>query len=97
MAYGDGEIIKTKFLCKTTCSGGSYGNIKERFIKGKWYDGEYETWWFEGGYKMNGGHRRYLAINEGGVREDIGKSMFKIIFETDTNELRDNKIDQILK
>lgn len=92
-----GEIIKTKFLCKTTCSGGSYDNIKERFIEGKWYDGEYETWWFEGGYRMNGGHRRYWIINESGEKEDIGRPMFNIIFETDINELRDNKIKEILK
>ena len=99
------EIIKTKFLCKTTCSGGSYNNIKERFIEGKWYDGEYETWWFEGGYRMNGTYISKSSscwsirwiINEGGDKEDIGRSMFKIIFETDINELRDNKIKEILK
>lgn len=42
-------IISTKFYCKTSCSVGPrslHPNVvwTERFIKGKWYDGEYETY-----------------------------------------------------
>ena len=91
-----GEIIKTKFLCKTTCSGGSYDNIKERFIEGKWYDGEYEIW-SQQLYKLNGGWKRYWVVNEMGEKEEIPKAHMNAIFEMDIEKLRDNKINEILK
>lgn len=100
------KIIKTKFLCITgsrTAPRGSGGweveSIKwqDRFIVDKWYDGEYETWSWEDGYRVNDGWRRYWVINEQGDKEEISRSQFNIIFETKVEELRDNKIDQILK
>ncbi len=96
------QIIKTKFLCKngsrTAPRGSSLGNLKwtDRFIESKWYEGEYETWSFEDGFRLNGGWRRYWVINEQGVKEEISKAHMRAIFEMDTQELRDNKINQIL-
>ena len=72
------EIIKTKFLCKNgsrTAPRGSFDSIKwkDRFIEGKWYDGEYETWSWEDGYRINDGWRKYWVINESGEKEEIPK------------------------
>ena len=70
-------IIKTKFLCKSDSrisrGGYSHDNIDWdiRFIEGKWYDGEYETWSFEEGYLTNNGWRRYWVINEKGRNTSI--------------------------
>jgi hypothetical protein len=44
-------------------------NWTRRFIKDKWYDGEYETWGFEDGYRLNGGWRQYWAVNELGKKK----------------------------
>jgi hypothetical protein len=94
------QIIKTKFLCRNGSRRGS-GTIPpitwiDIYIEGKWYDGEYETYDWEDGYRVNGAWRRYWVVNELGEREQILKAEFKVIFETKVEELRDNKIDQIL-
>ena len=95
------DIIKTKFLCKNgsrTAPRAPLGSIKweDRFIEGKWYDGEYQTW-SEQLFRLNGGWRRYWVVNEQGVKEEISKAQFKLIFETDTQQLRDRKIEDIIK
>jgi hypothetical protein len=99
-------IIKTKFLCKNGSSiapkPASINNLStiqwsDRFIEGKWYDGEYETWKFKDGYRLNGGWRRYWIVNEQGVKEEISKAHFNAIFETDIENLREEKINQIIK
>lgn len=92
-----GEIIKTKFLCKTTMSRGPYNNIEPKFTEGKWYDGEYETWGWKDGYECNNGWRRYWIVNDVGVKEEVQRTMFNAIFETDIIKLRDNKINEIIK
>jgi hypothetical protein len=94
-------IVQTKFLCKTgsrTAPRGPLGSIKwkDRFIEDKWYDGEYQTW-SEQLFRLNGGWRRYWVVNEQGVKEEIPKGQFKLIFETDTQQLRDRKIEDLIK
>lgn len=93
------QIIKTKFLCKNgSRTGPAYGGVWiDKFIEGKWYDGEYETWSWEDGYRVNGGWRKYWVVNEQGVGEEISRAHFKIIFETDTQQLRDRKIEDLIK
>jgi hypothetical protein len=92
------DIIKTKFLCKSGSRIASRfgGPWKDRFIEDKWYDGEYQTW-SEQLFRLNGGWRRYWVVNEQGVKEEISKAQFKLIFETDTQQLRDRKIEDIIK
>ncbi len=96
------KIVKTKFLCKRSSQssprGLSLSNIKwqDRFIEGKWYDGEYETW-SQQLYKLNGGWKRYWVVNEMSEKEEISKAHMNAIFEMDIEELRDNKINEILK
>jgi hypothetical protein len=95
------EIIKTKFLCKNgsrTAPRAPLGSIKwkDRFIEGKWYDGEYETWAWEDGYRVNGGWRKYWVINERGEKEEISKAHMKAIFEFDIQQLREEKLKDIL-
>ena len=95
------QIIKTKFLCKCGSRRGpsSFSPTPwvNTYIEGKWYDGEYETWPWEDGYRISDiGWRRYWVVNELGEREEMAKSEFKVIFETKVEQLRDNKIDQIL-
>ena len=98
------KIVKTKFLCKNSSQsyprrGLSLSNIKweDRFIEGKWYDGEYEVWNYERGYEINGGWRRYWVVNEMGIKEEIHRAHMNAIFEMNIEELRDNKINEILK
>jgi hypothetical protein len=98
------KIVKTKFLCKNSSQsyprrGLSLSNIKweDRFIEGRWYDGEYETWNYQRGYEINGGWRKYWVINEKGEKEEIHRAHMNAIFETDIEKLRDNKINEILK
>ena len=96
------KIVKTKFLCKRSSQssprGLSLSNIKwqDRFIEGKWYDGEYETW-SQQLYKLNGGWKRYWVVNEIGEKEEISKAHMNAIFEMNIEKLRDNKINEILK
>lgn len=96
------KIVKTKFLCKRSSQsspkGLSLSNIQweDRFIEGKWYDGEYETW-SDQLYKLNGGWRRYWVINESGKKEEISKAHMNAIFEMDIDKLREGKINEILK
>ena len=102
-------IVQTKFLCKNgsrTAISASYkgapraqlGSIKweDRFIEGKWYDGEYETWSWEDGYRVNGGWRKYWVVNEKGEKEEIPKAHMKVIFEFDIQQLREEKLKDIL-
>jgi len=93
------QIVKTKFLCKNgSRTGPAYGGVWiDKFIEGKWYDGEYETWSWEDGYRVNGGWRKYWVVNEQGVGEEISRAHFRVIFETDTQQLRDKKIEDIIK
>ena len=93
------QIVKTKFLCKNgSRTGPAYGKVWiDRFIEGKWYDGEYEIWSWQDGYRVNNGFRRYWVVNEEGYKEEISRAHFKIIFETDTQQLRDKKIEDIFK
>ena len=96
------KIVKTKFLCKRSSQssprGLSLSNIKwqDRFIEGKWYDGEYETW-SQQLYKLNGGWKRYWVVNEMSEKEEISKAHMNAIFEMDIDKLRDGKINEILK
>ena len=62
----------------------------------KWYDGEYETWSFEDGYRVNGGWRKYWVVNEKGEKEEIPKAHMKAIFEFDIQQLREEKLKDIL-
>jgi hypothetical protein len=91
-------IVKTKFLCKhgSRTQFRSGGDWKDRFIEGQWYDGEYQTW-SEQLFRLNDGWRRYWVVNEQGVKEEISRSWFKLIFETDNQQLRDRKIEDIIK
>jgi len=93
------KIVKTKFLCKNssqTVTKGLPMYVKDRFIEGRWYDGEYETW-SDQLYKLNGGWRRYWVINESGEKEEIHRAHMNAVFEMNIEELRDNKINEILK
>jgi len=69
---------------------------EDRFIEGKWYDGEYETWSWEDGYRVNGGWRKYWVVNEKGEKEEIPKAHMKVIFEFDIQQLREEKLKDIL-
>jgi hypothetical protein len=94
------EIIKTKFLCKNGSQTISkYFNKGDtwvdRFVEGKWYDGEYETYSTER-YRLNNGWKRYWVINEIGEKEEISRSEMNAIFENNITELRDKKINEIL-
>ena len=94
-------IIKTKFKCKGTSQIGSgMGKSSvwyDQFIEGKWYDGEYETWTFDDGYRLNGGWRRYWVIDERGKKKEIPKAHMQAIFYLDLDKVRNEKIDEILK
>ncbi len=103
-----GKIIKTKFYCKGTSKtaprGSSFDNLQwsDRFIEGKWYDGVYELWYDDEernkeSYRLNNRWRKYLVINESGIEEEISKPMMNAIFEMDKDEMRNIKIEQILK
>lgn len=93
-------IVKTKWLCKNRAQVAEGGKWKTRFEKDRVYDGEYETWGTkstpeEEMFRINGGWRKYWAINEWGEKEEIPKSHWGIIFYSN-NEMRDYKIDKIL-
>ena len=98
-------IIKTKFYCKNGAQeskggrGLSFNDVNwvNIFIEGKWYDGEYETWPFESGFRLNGGWKVYWVVNESGVKTKISRARMGIIFELDHVKLRDIKIDTLLK
>ena len=99
------QIVKAKFFCKNGSRTSTNGRLgvyssqiqwEDRFIEGKWYDGEYETWSFEDGYWLNNGWRRYWVVNEKGIKEEISKVHFRVIFETDIQVLRDERIKTIL-
>ena len=97
---GKGQIIKTKFYCKGTqkTSPAIENSIwREQFIEGNWYDGEYETYGWEDGFRLNGGHRKYWVIEENGKKIEIHKARMKMVFELDKEQIRDKKIEQILK
>jgi hypothetical protein len=89
--------VKTKFYCKTTQSVSIDGlkSFKDQFIKGKWYDGAYETWGDQL-YKLNNGWRSYWVIDESGEKIKMNRVKMRIIFELDKSELMDKKINTIL-
>lgn len=93
------NIVKTKFLCKngSRTAPRALASIKwkDRFIEGKWYDGEYETW-SEQLYRLNGGWRIYWVVNEQGEKEEISRAHMNAIFQLDVEELRDEKINVII-
>ena len=94
-------IVKTKFLCKSgsrTAPRAPLGSIKweDRFIEGKWYDGEYETWSLQL-FELNNGWRRYWVINEKGQKEEISKAHIRAIFEFDIQQLREEKIKESIR
>lgn len=101
-----GEIVKTKFLCKSgvrKANGRGYSlsskvklNWESVFIKGKWYDGEYEVW-SKQLFELNGGWKRYWVVDEQGVREEMNRIKMSTIFQLNIEELRDEKINEILK
>ena len=88
-------IVKTKFYCK---SGSKYIQVYHdpdvengeeiRFIEGKWYDGEYETWSDD---KLN-----YWVVNEMNQKEKISIHKMNVIFEMRKDNIRDIKIEEIL-
>jgi len=95
------DIVKAKFLCKTTMSTGSrigsrIGAWNAAFEEGKIYDGEYETWSWKDGYRCNGGWRRYWVFRENGEKEEFTRAMFKAVFH-DADETRNQMIEKILK
>lgn len=94
-----GQIIKTKFYCKggQKTSPDISSSWRDQFMEGKWYDGEYETWGWEDGYRLNGGYRRYWVIEENGNKIEIHKARMKLVFELDMDKVREKKIEQILK
>ena len=102
-------IVKTKFYCKSGAQEAAGGEVHnppgidlsnitwvDIFIEGKWYEGEYETWSSESGFRLNSGWRRYWAINENGIKMQMSKARMNTIFELDEVKLRDIKIDNIL-
>lgn len=95
------EIVKTKFVCKTTMSEASRHDSsqwRQVFIEGKTYDGEYETWSWSRGYEVNRGWKRYWIVAEDGEMRELQRARFRAIFHyDDLVELRNNKIEQILK
>jgi hypothetical protein len=104
-----GQIIKTKYYCKGTSRrapgrGAKLGNITwtDRFVKDNWYEGTYELWYDDeernnNMYRLNNKWRKYKVINESGVEEEISKHHMDVIFEMDKDEIRNQKIEQILK
>ena len=89
------EIVKSKFYCK--CGQQTSPRIKnatwkDQFVKGKIYDGEYETYSNSDGYRLNGGWSRYWVIDEMGEKVEVGRVRFKILFE----ELREHNLDSII-
>jgi hypothetical protein len=96
------EIIKTKFLCKNEFSTiprlNSYKGVIStvKFIPGKWYDVEYQTWWSKDLFKLNGGHYKYWATDEHGDKEEMSKTYMNILFYMNDSEVRDKKLDNIL-
>jgi hypothetical protein len=89
------KIITTKFLCRNGSSKLSGGAWQDRFNEDKWYDGEYETWGWQDGYRINGGWRRYWVVNEQGEKESLSKTEFNSIFEKDIQELRNRKLQDL--
>ena len=94
------EIVKTKFVCKTTMSEASRhgpGQYQEVFVEGKTYDGEYEKWSWSRGYEVNRGWKRYWVVAEDGEMRELQRARFRAIFHyDDVVELRNNKIERIL-
>ena len=77
----------------------------DTFIEGNWYDGEYKLWFDEPEnsernkerFRSNGRWRTYKVTNEQGERKEIHSSYMKLIFDLDKTNIRDYKIEQILK
>jgi hypothetical protein len=95
-------IVKTKFYCKSGAQeaagrGVGIGNLSwvDMFVEGKWYDGEYETWPSESGFRLNGGWRRYWVMKEDGKKMQLSRAKMGSIFELDIAKLRDVKIDNL--
>jgi len=101
------RIISTKFLCKTDMSESPRAlnaQWNPVFIKDKWYFGEYELWGESNDseknerlYGLNNGWRRYWVIGEDGKKREMPKVYMRALFIIDIDEMRDAKIDEILK
>ena len=89
-------IFKDRWKCKCTSQVSLNGKWANNYIKDKWYDGEYQIWSWEDGYRLNGGWAKYWAYNERGVKEELSMAKFKAIFYHEINEVRDAKIDLLL-
>ena len=85
------EVIKAKFLCKNTMS----ISDSQIFYNGEIYDGFYETWSWEGGYKANSGWRNYWVIDNKNIKHKMDRIIFRAVFY-DVDETRDKRIDEIL-
>jgi hypothetical protein len=95
-----GQIIKSRFYCKSgqqTSPAIKNAIWRDQFIEGKWYDGEYQTWGWEDGFKLNGGCYKYWVIEENGTKIEMQRSRMKSVFQLDKEEVRNIKIEQILK
>jgi len=87
-------ISRGRYTCKADAN--LSGTI---FIKDVVYDIDYEEWWFEDGFKLNGSHRRYWYFTDNGEKNELSKSIMKIIFDTkseSTQYYREVKINEIL-
>jgi hypothetical protein len=85
------EVIKAKFLCKNAMS----ISDNQIYEKGKIYDGFYETYSWEDGYKTNGGWKTYWVIDNKNIKHKINRSIFNAVFY-DVDETRDIRINEIL-
>ena len=104
-----GKIIETKFYCKGTQQKASRFDLSsgwiDNFIEGKWYDGEYELWYDEPEeseknkerYRLNDRWKSYFVTNEEGERQEVHSSYMKLIFDLDKSNIRNYKIEEILK
>ncbi len=94
-------IIKTKFKCKSNCKTsprmGTSATFSDKFIEGKYYDVEYETWSFDDGYRLNNGWKSYLVVDENGLKEKMSRVTFRAIFYTEIDDIRNETINDILK
>lgn len=90
-------VKKMRLRCKNTESRGFLGfPLNDIFISGKVYDIEHLEWSSKEGFRLNGGHRKYWAINELGQKEEIPNWKLRALFYTDPVDSRDVLIDDLL-
>jgi hypothetical protein len=88
-------IVKAKFYCKLNLdySFTKYDVEGRIFIKDKIYEGEYETWSWSDGYRLNNGWKKYWIFDENGMKRVLSRNRFNMFFQ----ELRDYNISSLLK